>query len=128
MNEAANFCPWPCKDPAGYAQANDLPPAAPAVRESSPRPIPGFPSDFQPKKSPTVKRSGPRKTRRGTGTKAGLPDRNLLSPPYQIANAAGSLSNKTIDTDLVHNGGDSFAEYDTHNLYGTSKCCNSGEM
>jgi alpha-glucosidase len=31
------------------------------------------------------------------------------------------LSNKTIDTDLVHEGGDSFVEYDTHNLYGTSK-------
>ncbi|GLI81145.1 hypothetical protein PoHVEF18_009517 [Penicillium ochrochloron] len=119
MNEAANFCPWPCKDPAAYAEENDLPPAAPAVRDSSPRPLPGFPSDFQPKKSPTVKRSASGKTRRGKGTKAGLPDRNLLSPPYQIANAAGSLSNKTIDTDLVHKGGDSFVEYDTHNLYGT---------
>ncbi|KAJ5883535.1 alpha/beta-glucosidase agdC [Penicillium subrubescens] len=119
MNEAANFCPWPCKDPAAYAEENDLPPAAPAVRDSSPRPLPGFPSDFQPKKSPTVKRSASGKTRRAKGTKAGLPDRNLLSPPYQIANAAGSLSNKTIDTDLVHEGGDSFVEYDTHNLYGT---------
>lgn len=98
-----------------------MPPAAPAVRASSPHPLPGFPSDFQPKKSPTVKRSASGKTRRAKGTKAGLPDRNLLSPPYQIANAAGSLSNKTIDTDLVHEGGDSFVEYDTHNLYGTSK-------
>jgi alpha-glucosidase len=121
MNEAANFCPWPCKNPAAYAEENNLPPAAPAVRESSPRPIPGFPSDFQPKNPPAVRRSASSKTRRGKGTKAGLPDRNLISPPYQIANAAGSLSNKTIDTDLVHNGGDSFVEYDTHNLYGTSK-------
>lgn len=121
MNEASNFCPWPCKDPAAYAEESNFPPAAPAVRGSSPRPLPGFPSDFQPKKAPTIKRSVSGKTRRGKGTKAGLPDRNLVSPPYQIANAAGPLSNKTIDTDLVHNGSDSFVEYDTHNLYGTSK-------
>ncbi|KAJ5167440.1 alpha/beta-glucosidase agdC [Penicillium canariense] len=119
MNEAANFCPWPCEDPAAYAKDNDLPPAAPAVRDSSPRPLPGFPSDFQPKTSPAAKRSDTVKARRGKGSKAGLPDRNLLSPPYQIANAAGSLSNKTIDTDLVHAGDDSYVEYDTHNLYGT---------
>lgn len=47
----------------------------------------------------------------------GLPGRNLINPPYSIANAAGSLSNKTIDTNLVHQNG--LVEYDTHNLYGT---------
>jgi len=47
----------------------------------------------------------------------GLPDRDLIDPPYSIQNAAGSLSNKTINTDLIHYNG--LAEYDTHNLYGT---------
>ncbi|EPS25467.1 putative alpha-glucosidase [Penicillium oxalicum 114-2] len=112
MNEAANFCPWPCKDPVAYSEESDLPPAAPPVRDSSPRPLPGFPADFQPAKS-----SG--KVRRAHGSKAGLPNRDLVSPAYQIANAAGSLSNKTIDTDLIHQGEDGYAEYDTHNLYGT---------
>lgn len=46
----------------------------------------------------------------------GLPDRNLINPPYMIDNEAGSLSNKTLDTDLTHYGG--WKEYDTHNLYG----------
>jgi Alpha-glucosidases, family 31 of glycosyl hydrolases len=111
MNEASNFCPYPCTNPEQYAEENDLPPAPPAVRQP-PRPIPGFPEDFQPNKNG--------KKRRSTGGKLGLPNRNLISPPYQIANAAGSLSNKTINTDIIH-AGDGYAEYDTHNLYGTSK-------
>lgn len=47
----------------------------------------------------------------------GLPNLDYINPPYQIQNAAGSLSNKTLNTDLIHFGG--FVEYDTHNLYGT---------
>lgn len=46
--------------------------------------------------------------------------RDLINPPYQIANEAGSISNKTINTDIIH-AGEGYAEYDTHNLYGTSK-------
>lgn len=53
------------------------------------------------------------------GKKIGLPDRDLINPPYQIANEAGSISNKSIDTDIIH-AGEGYAEYDTHNLYGTS--------
>ncbi|KAH8690012.1 putative alpha-glucosidase [Talaromyces proteolyticus] len=49
MNEASNFCPWPCSDPAAFAQSNGDPPNPPAVRLSAPRPIPGFGPDFQPK-------------------------------------------------------------------------------
>lgn len=49
----------------------------------------------------------------------GLPGRDLINPAYTIQNAAGSLSNHTIFTDLVHANG--LVEYDTHNLYGTSK-------
>ena len=52
-----------------------------------------------------------------TGRMMGLPGRDLIDPPYSIQNAAGSLSNKTINTDLVHYNG--LVEYDTHNLYGT---------
>lgn len=116
MNEAANMCPYPCKNPEKYSKENDLPPAPPAVRPSNPRPLPGFPSDFQP--SSPSKRS---LVKRGSkGEKVGLPNRNLISPPYKIHNAAGSLSMKTINTDLIH-AGEGYAEYDTHNLYGTSE-------
>ncbi|KAF9885942.1 hypothetical protein FE257_012232 [Aspergillus nanangensis] len=112
MNEAANFCPWPCTDPAQYALENDLPPAPPAVRPGSPRPLPGFPESFQPSKG-AVKRAHGAK-----GSKLGLPGRNLIDPLYKIQNAAGSISNKTAATDLIH-AGEGYAEYDTHNLYGT---------
>ncbi|KAJ5162010.1 hypothetical protein N7492_007402 [Penicillium capsulatum] len=117
MNEASNFCTWPCKDPKAYSTENNLPPAPPAPRDP-PRHIPGFPADFQPKSSSNhAKRSG--KQRRDTkGKKTGLVDRDLINAAYKIANAAGSLSNKTIDTDIIH-AGKGYAEYDTHNLYGS---------
>ncbi|KAL4809285.1 glycosyl hydrolases family 31-domain-containing protein [Aspergillus unguis] len=110
MNEAANFCDFPCTDPEQYAIDNDVPPAPPAVRPGSPRPLPGFPDDFQPV-------SSKRSMKRAQGDKVGLPNRNLLNPPYKIQNEAGVLSEKTINTDLIHAGG--YADYDTHNLYGT---------
>ena len=116
MNEAANMCPYPCKNPEKYSKENDLPPAPPAVRPSNPRPLPGFPSDFQPSSSSKhalVKRDSQEE-------KVGLPNRNLINPPYKIHNAAGSLSMKTISTDIIH-AGEGYAEYDTHNLYGTSE-------
>lgn len=118
MNEASNFCPYPCLDPAAFAISDDLPPAAPPVRPSSPIPLPGFPADFQPSSKRSVKRAQGDK-----GKKVGLPNRNLTDPPYTIRNAAGVLSMSTIETDLIH-AGDGYAEYDTHNLYGTSKYSN----
>jgi alpha-glucosidase len=54
MNEASNFCPYPCSDPAAFAVTNNDPPAPPPVRLSAPRPIPGFGPDFQPKCVATV--------------------------------------------------------------------------
>ncbi|KAJ5925887.1 Glycoside hydrolase family 31 [Penicillium verhagenii] len=119
MNEASNFCSWPCKDPADYAQQNNLPPIPPMARRP-PRPLPGFPKDFQPGPGgfTTSKRSLNLNHRDTKGQKVGLPYRDLTAPLYQIANAAGSLSNKTIDTDIIH-AGIGYAEYDTHNLYGT---------
>lgn len=110
MNEAANFCDWPCSDPEGWARDNDLPPDPPPVREN-PREIPGFPPIFQPATSTHSKRSNFVKKWRG------LPGRDLIDPPYAIQNVAGALSLKTISTDLIHDNG--MAEYDTHNLYGS---------
>jgi alpha-glucosidase len=227
MNEASNFCPWPCSDPEGYARLAGDPPQPPAVRLGSPYSIPGFPADFQPQcvahvsfnvnamtyygeniavigsavtlgggdiangaapmnannypiwnavvdlpintvvtysyvrleqgggyifenitrtlttggcngtvqvvndvittpegTPPTKKRSLSsrpivlhRQASAATGSMLGLPGRDLINPPYKIHNAAGSISNLTIRTDLVHANG--LVEYDTHNLYGT---------
>ena len=72
--------------------------------------LPGFPADFQPGSSPA-------KRQEATGTMLGLPGRELIDPPYMIQNAAGSISNKSANTDLIHYNG--LTEYDTHNLYGT---------
>lgn len=60
--------------------------------------------------------------RQAAGSMMGLPGRNLIAPPYEIHDAAGnggpgSISNLTLDTNLVHANG--LVEYDTHNLYGT---------
>ena len=135
MNEASNFCPYPCTSPEQYTKDDDLPPAPPPVR-SPPRHLPGFPADFQPGSSSSgasvsqrVKRGdvviekrsvNEKRTQGGKGQKAGLSGRDLINPLYQIANEAGSISNKTIDTDIIH-AGEGYAEYDTHNLYGTSE-------
>ncbi|GAD99202.1 alpha-glucosidase, putative [Paecilomyces variotii No. 5] len=113
MNEASNFCPWPCADPQAYAEENNYPPAPPPARTSNPRPLPGFPSDFQPSDSIKFEKRALTQSRQ----KLGLSGRDLINPPYHIDNAAGSISNLTIRTDLTHAGG--YADYDTHNLYGT---------
>lgn len=119
MNEASNFCSYPCSDPEGYAATNGFPPTRPAPRPGSPIPLPGFPDDFQP---PTVSGRGYgsnlQERQAPSGGKLGLPNRDFINPPYAIHNEAGSLSNKTLDTDLIHAGA-GYAEYDTHNLYGT---------
>lgn len=39
------------------------------------------------------------------GDMKGLSGRDLINPPYEIENYAGSLSNKTIDTNIVHANG-----------------------
>lgn len=225
MNEASNFCHYPCSDPEAFAASAGDPPKPPAIRLGAPRPIPGFPADFQPEckaevtfnvnastnfgeniyvygsaitigagdisnavalsadtypiwsatidmpintvvsysyvraeedgsyvyeamnrtlttgpcnstnqsthdtittTSPTtsskLKRAigmahgAPLEKRQSSGDQTGLPDRNLIDPPYTINDVAGSISNLTLDTDLVHYGG--WKEYDTHNIYG----------
>ena len=111
MNEAANFCDWPCLDPDQFSIDNDMPPAPPPIRDP-PRPIPGFPPVLQPSRKRSLQNRSP-------GDKLGLPGRDLINPLYTIENAAGSLSNKTMNTDLVHANG--LVQYDTHNLYGSCK-------
>ena len=107
MNEASNFCDFPCDDPAGFAKTNENPALPQAVRDAITQDVPRSPDDSKTFSS----------TKATQLTKhQGLPGRDLLNPPYQIHNAAGSLSNKTIRTDLMHANG--LAEYDTHNLYG----------
>jgi alpha-glucosidase len=67
--------------------------------------------------------------RQAPGQQLGLAGRDLLYPKYAIHNAVGytveanagggGISNHTVNTDVKHQNG--LAEYDTHNIYGTSK-------
>ncbi|KAI1140562.1 glycoside hydrolase family 31 protein [Hypoxylon sp. FL0543] len=142
MNEPSDFpCYFPCDDPD--AAAVGYPPEPPPVR-SPPRPLPGFPCDFQPEgtdcakievKSLEIRDGMPRayfnnlfiSPRQTEGQQKGLPGRDLLFPKYAIHNKAanedswnaaeGGISNKTVNTDVIHQNG--LAMYDTHNLYGT---------
>lgn len=110
-----------------------------------PRTLPGFPCEFQPEgcgggasstRSLSVVRDGtppdffPHLTRAASvprGQQKGLPGRDLLYPKYAIHNKAayldswnaaeGGISNKTVNTDVIHQNG--LAEYDVHNLYGS---------
>ncbi|KAI9738956.1 MAG: hypothetical protein M1818_005270 [Claussenomyces sp. TS43310] len=144
MNEPSNFpCNFPCDDP--YAAAVGYPPVPPAVR-TPPRPLPGFPCDFQPSGTPCGRNQTKRNLqlpdlsgrslspeftdlfeRQTAGQELGLPGRDLLYPKYAIHNAegytvednagGGGISNHTVNTDIIHQNG--LAMYDTHNLYGT---------
>ena len=161
MNEAANFNLFG-DDVEETAEERNMPPPRPELR-SQPRPIPGFPAEFQPNVSspyppdgmayappwlaadaapntggggnkkrsqkPKIeskaKRSAaslPYSQKRQSQDLIGYPDRDLLSPPYQINNENtyddyGGLSNYTLDTDIVHYDG--HVELDVHNIYGS---------
>jgi alpha-glucosidase len=68
--------------------------------------------------------------RQASGKELGLLGRDLLYPKYAIHNAAaytvadnaagGGISNHTVNTDVIHQNG--LTMYDTHNLFGTSRC------
>ena len=118
MNEASNFCIYPCTNATDFAVKNGFPPKPPPVRTDW-EPLPGFPEDFQPPKHSRMFK------RQNGGSMQGLPSRDLINPQYMINNAAGSLSNHTINTDLIHANG--LAEYDVHNLYGTMMSSTSRE-
>ncbi|KAF2213286.1 glycoside hydrolase family 31 protein [Cercospora zeae-maydis SCOH1-5] len=121
MNEAANFNYYG-DNPEETQEERGFPPTRPALR-SQPRPIPGFPAEFQPadtRIAQPVKRQS--LTSPSGAELIGYPNRNFLAPPYQIDNAntfeaIGGLSNFTLDTDIVHYDG--HVELDVHNLYGT---------
>ncbi|KAI1641298.1 family 31 glycosyl hydrolase [Biscogniauxia mediterranea] len=145
MNEPSNFpCFFPCDDPD--ASAIGYPPEPPPVR-TPPRPLPGFSCAFQPEGTLNCTSHGEQtqslEIRDGTpsehsshlvaprqsegGEQKGLPGRDLLFPQYAIHNKAayldswnaaeGGLSNKTVNTDLIHANG--LTMYDTHNMYGS---------
>jgi alpha-glucosidase len=117
MNEPANFCNYPCNDPEGAAIEQMMPPSRLPPRDP-PRTIPGFPSTGNATKSSTssvTSQTAEKKIRKRQEASV-----DLINPPYSIANDAPlGLSDRTVHTDIVHYGG--LTEYDTHNLYGTSK-------
>ncbi|KAF9700636.1 hypothetical protein EKO04_002035 [Ascochyta lentis] len=135
MNEPADFCPYPCSDPVAYSEESKNPPEPPPVRPGGPgREIPGFPAGFQPGSGNNAtkralqsrqfnsnlsgaKRSVQARQSNGTTSRLGLPGRDLINPAYEIQNAAGSISNKTMDTDIRNYDGS--YHYDTHNFWGS---------
>jgi alpha-glucosidase len=67
-----------------------------------------------------LKRFGKRQASNNTDDLAehlGLPGRDLINPAYEIQNAAGSISNKTMDTNIQNYDGT--YHYDTHNFWGS---------
>ena len=121
MNEPSNFaCNFPCDNPFEQAAISGNPPQPPAVR-TWPRPLPGWPCDFQPPGSDcnaTAQlqsravhdessleargslRGQPRgptpeqlrlRARQEPGQQQGLPGRDLLYPKYAIHNKAAYL-------------------------------------
>lgn len=120
MNEPSNFaCNFPCDNPYEQAETSGNPPAPPLVR-TWPRPLPGWPCDFQPPGSdcnataelstraahqssleargsirgqprgPTLEQLSLR-ARQEPGQQLGLPGRDLLYPKYAIHNKAAYL-------------------------------------
>lgn len=125
MNEPSNFCEYPCTDPGAPATEDRLQiKARDSADEESlgTKKVWGEEAIAHNTHKRSVKRAdNPVKVeesaileRQDSGTKKGLPGRDLINPSYKIQNAFGSLSNKTANTDLIHQGG--WAEYDTHNL------------
>ncbi|KAI1429190.1 glycoside hydrolase family 31 protein [Xylaria sp. FL1777] len=141
LNEPSNFpCYFPCDNPdvIGATFTPDPPPV-----RSPPRPLPGFPCEFQPEGCNGTKTRALEVIRDSTppdffahltraaqpprGQQKGLPGRDLLYPKYAIHNKAayldswnaaeGGISNKTVNTDVLHQNG--IAEYDAHNLFGS---------
>lgn len=111
MNEPANFCPYPCEDAVAWSKSAGIPPAPPPLRDSW-RDLPGFPDDFQPPQTQSLSK------RQNSGQRIGLPDRDLLNPPYPLGTVDGIIYGGTIFTDRYQYGG--YAFYDTKNLFASS--------
>lgn len=147
MNEPSSFpCFFPCDNPDEVAEDGyppDPPPVRTPPRELPGWPCDFQPEgtdckDSQPteKSIVEIRDNVPRLSqpvdpvlvdRQAQGDHLGLPDRDLLFPKYAIHNKAawrddwnadkGGISNKTVNTDLIHQNG--LTMYDTHNLYGS---------
>lgn len=113
-----------------YSVESKNPPEAPPVRQNADgRQIPGFPAGFQPGSNSTRRSLHSRQLsshhikRQASNNSAdlaehlGLSGRDLINPAYQIQNAAGSISNKTMDTNIQNYDGT--YHYDTHNFWGS---------
>jgi alpha-glucosidase len=125
MNEPSNFCEYPCSNPDAQTSQD-----AKGLQSRHASPEPSLGSERAHSESRMASVQDMKKTRRtaasgkvqarevaerqASGNKKGLPGRDLINPSYKIHNEQGSISNKTADTDLIHQGG--WAEYDTHNL------------
>lgn len=126
MNEPSNFCEYPCNDPEAEDTANtDTDIISKVEKQDLEKEGVSDKAIEDQVIAPRVKRAkrhhytsqveAPAPApRQATGSKKGLPGRDLINPKYKIMNEFGSLSNKTANTDLIHHGG--YAEYDTHNL------------
>jgi alpha-glucosidase len=117
MNEPANFVDYPHEDTeaedGGVTQTKvaDL-----SLQEASSQLVTPQAVPLQAKARNTVPQPQGRepKPHQEGGTKKGLPGRDLLNPSYKINNHLGPLSNRTAETDLIHEG--EWTEYDTHNM------------
>lgn len=108
MNEPSNFCVWPCTNPEN-----------PTIQEMELEGLTSKTGEVQARSVVSLAHSvleivKPVPRDAAGAPKRGLPGRDLTTPKYQIKNTWGAISNKTVDTDLIHQGG--WAEYDTHNL------------
>ncbi|TDZ14381.1 putative alpha/beta-glucosidase agdC [Colletotrichum orbiculare MAFF 240422] len=110
---------WPCafQPPGTDCGGNQTKRAEVVVRSEAPRALP-----------PNQKfDSLVLAERQASDDQKGLPGRDLLYPKYAIHNKAawdtesnaarGGISNKTVNTDVIHQNG--LTMYDTHNLYGS---------
>lgn len=125
MNEPSNFCEYPCTNPQvasvkvasgieGVVAISEQSSATRKVREEDE--LSQGPARKKARRlSPSSEaHSHEIVQRQETGSKKGLPGRDLINPPYKINNANGILPMRTADTNLIHQGG--WTEYDTHNL------------
>lgn len=147
MNEAANFNYFG-DNPEESAIERGFPPVRPFLR-SAPRPIPGFPAEFQPdpnspyppdsigyappwlapdsnpganKRDVAVRSEPVVAKRQATADIIGFEGRNLLAPPYQIDNENTVEAYGGLSNFTLDTDivhADGHVELDVHNLYGT---------
>jgi alpha-glucosidase len=126
MNEPSNFCEYPCSNPDARTTEDAKGLAAGGGSSTKSLSTKKVHDEEEAAQSLSKRKSQHENNlanvksreiaeRQNGGSKKGLPGRDLINPQYKIQNAMGSLSNKTANTDLVHQGG--WTEYDTHNLY-----------